>query len=221
VDLEQIARQKDAVGRAAAELVEPDMLVGLGSGSTSARFVFHLAARRIPITAVPASPSIERLARDLGITVEPYAALPTLGHLDIAVDGADQVAPDGWIVKGGGGAHRRERVVASAADRFIVIVDSTKPVERIGPPIPLELAADRLASVRRSLEPEGLVTVRPDWRPSPDGGVIADFLGPVDDPAALAETLAATPGVLAHGLFPPSLIDSILIGRDEGVDRLH
>jgi ribose 5-phosphate isomerase A len=216
VDLERIARQKDAAGLAAARLVEDGMLVGLGSGSTSARFIIHLAERRLDIRGVPTSPAVEDLARSLGIAVEPYDTLPRLGALDMAVDGADQVAPDGWIVKGGGGAHRRERVVAEAARRFIVIVDSTKVVDAIGPPIPLELDAGAVESVMDALAALGAATIREGWPPSPDGGVIADYTGPVEDPASIAQQLESIPGVLAHGLFGPRPGREVIVGRDDG-----
>ena len=117
----------------------------------------------------------------------------------MAIDGADQIAPDGWLVKGGGAAHTREKIVAAAADRFVVIADSSKPVAHLHPPIPLELLAFGLAATLRHL---GAASLR-DVPPSPDGGVIADFTGEVGDPAELAARLSATPGVVAHGLFPP------------------
>jgi ribose 5-phosphate isomerase A len=221
VDLERISREKDAVGRAAADLVGDGMLVGLGSGSTAARFVLHLARRRLRIRCIAPSPAAEDLATSLGLTVEPYDALSSLGRLDLAVDGADQAAPDGWVVKGGGGAHRRERMVAAAADRFVVIVDSTKVVDRIHPPIPLELDPGRLGEVQAALEAMGGGGVRDGWPPSPDGGLIADYRGPVDDPAGLADTLAAIAGVLDHGLFPPWLVSSILVARNGRIEAFR
>jgi ribose 5-phosphate isomerase A len=142
----------------------------------------------------------------LGIRVE---ALARIDHLDIAIDGADQIAPDGWLVKGGGGAHTREKLVAATAERFVVIADSTKPVERLHSPIPLELLSFGLTSTLRRLTSTTLRAVPA----SPDGGVIADFQGEVGDPAALAARFAATPGVVEHGLFPRGMVQSILIGR--------
>jgi ribose 5-phosphate isomerase A len=166
---------------------------------------------------VATSPSTEREARELGLAVEPFQGLE---RLDIAIDGADQVAPDRWLVKGGGGAHTREKIVAAAAERFIVIADSSKPVARIAPPIPLELAAFGLAStLRRLRESVGEVELRYEAPPTPDGGRIADYRGEVDDPESLAAALAATPGVVDHGLFPPEMVDEVLIGRDDRVDR--
>ena len=167
-----------------------------------------LAARGLAIRCVATSPATERAARELGLQVEPF---DRLDRLDIAIDGADQVTPDGWLVKGGGGAHFREKIVAAAAERFVVIVDSGKPVEELSPPVPLELSSFGLRATLRAL---GEAELR-DAPPSPDGGVLADYLGPVGDPAALAARLAATPGVVDHGLFGPELVSDVLVGRGE------
>jgi ribose 5-phosphate isomerase A len=155
----------------------------------------------------------EHAAERLRIPVEPF---DTLDRLDLAIDGVDQISPDGWLVKGRGGAHAREKIVAAAADRFVVIASSDKPVDRLGPPVPLELASFGLQATLRAL---GRVTLRVAPR-SPDGGVIADYVGPVADPQALAISLDTTPGVLAHGLFPPALVYEILVGRGDNVQRL-
>jgi ribose 5-phosphate isomerase A len=189
------------------------MTVGLGTGSTVAYLLPALAERKLDLRCVATSPRTEAAARDLGIPVE---AFERLERLDIAIDGADRVAPDGWLVKGGGGAHTREKIVAAAAERFVVIADSSKPVEAIAAPIPLELHPFGL---RATLHELGDVRLR-DWPPSPDLGVIADYEGAVGDPAALAERFAATPGVVEHGLFPPALVSEVLVGRGGEVERL-
>lgn len=201
--------QKLAVALAAAALVDDGMVVGLGTGSTIELLLPALAERGLSIRCVATSPRTEEAARALGIEIEPFEHVE---RLDIAIDGADQVAPDGWVVKGGGAAHTREKLIGSAADRFVVIVDGSKLVEAIGPPIPLELMAFGLASVLRALGPSA---VR-DVPRSPDGGVIADYLGPVRDPAALAARFDSTPGVVEHGLFPPQMVSEVLIGRADG-----
>jgi ribose 5-phosphate isomerase A len=144
--------------------------------------------------------------------VEPFDRLE---RLDIVIDGADQIAPDGWLVKGGGAAHTREKLIAAASDRFVVIADSTKPVPALHGPVPLELLAFGLRATLRRLEP---TTLR-DVPPSPDRGVIADYQGRFDDPAALAARLDATPGLVAHGLFPPSLVAEAFIARGESVEH--
>ena len=208
-----VEREKRLAAEAAAELVVDGMTVGLGTGSTVVELLGALSRRRSSIRCVATSPGTEAAAGALGIAVEPFDAV---GRLDIAIDGADQIAPDGWLVKGGGAAHTREKIVASAADRFVVIADSRKAVEALGPPVPLELLEYGLQATLLALRPTELRNVPC----SPDGGVIADYLGPVDDPAELAARLSATPGVVEHGLFPPALVTEILIGRGESVERI-
>jgi len=112
-------------------------------------------------------------------------------------------------VKGGGAAHTREKAVAAAADRFVVIVSSNKLVERLTPPVPLELLEYGLAGTLRRL---GTVALR-DAPRSPDGGVIADYTGEFDDPEELAARLSATAGVVEHGLFPPALVSDVIVGN--------
>ncbi len=204
--------EKRRAAEAAADLVEPGMVVGLGTGSTVAHFLPALAARQLAIRCVATSVETERSAGELGLPLEPFDQLESL---DIAVDGADQVAPDGWLVKGGGAALTREKIVAAAADRFVVIVSSDKLVDRLRPPVPLELAAFGMRATLRGL---GSTTLR-NGVASPDGGLIADYSGAIGDPAALAARLDAVPGVVSHGLFPPSLVSLVLVGRGEGVER--
>jgi ribose 5-phosphate isomerase A len=208
----QTEREKRAAARAAATLVEDGMAVGLGTGSTVAHFLPSLAARGLDLVCVATSAATEDAARALGLRVERFEALT---RLDLAVDGADQIAPSGWLVKGGGGAHTREKIVAAAADRFVVIASSDKLVDALAPPVPLELLA---FGVRATLAALGPARLR-DGPPSPDGGLIADYVGPVDDPAALADRLAGIPGLVEHGLFPPVLVDELLVGRCDEVER--
>src|SRR3954453_7794549 len=129
--------EKKLAAEAAAELVEDGMAVGLGTGSTVAHLLPAIPAPGVSdIRCVATSVATEEQARELGIPVEPFDSLE---RLDIAIDGADQVAPDHWLVKGGGGAHTREKIVAASAERFVVIGDPSKEVDRIAAPIPLEL----------------------------------------------------------------------------------
>lgn len=207
-----VENEKKLAAEAAAELVEQGMTVGLGTGSTVAYLLPALARRKLGLRCVATSPHTEETARSLGILVETFARID---HLDIAIDGADQIAPDGWLVKGGGGAHTREKLVAVTAERFVVIADSTKPVEAIHAPIPLELLFFGLTSTLARVKPAKLR----DAPASPDGGVIADYAGDVGDPSVLAAWLDATPGVVDHGLFPPALVSSVLIGRGAQVEE--
>jgi ribose 5-phosphate isomerase A len=205
---------KRAAAEAAAEEVRDGMRVGLGTGSTVAHLLPALAARGLRgLRCVATSVATARTAAALGLPVEDFDALD---RLDIAIDGADQVAPDGWVVKGGGGAHVREKVVAAAAERFVVIADATKVVDAITAPIPVELLAFGLPATLAALAP---CAVRPGMPPSPDGNVIADYTGPVDDPAATAAWLSSMPGVVDHGLFPPALTAEIVVAGAEGVRR--
>jgi ribose 5-phosphate isomerase A len=189
------------------------MLVGLGTGSTVAHLLPALAARDLEIRCVATSDATEQHGRELGLAVEPFEGIE---RLDIAIDGADQIAPDGWLVKGGGGAHTREKIVAAAAERFVVIGDSSKPVDALAAPIPLELHRFGLAATLREL---GEVRIREGAPPSPDDGVIADYMGEVGDPILLAARLAATPGVVDHGLFPPGLVAEVIVARGDEVER--
>lgn len=206
--------EKRLAAEAAARLVEDGMLVGLGTGSTVGYLLPALAARELDLRCVATSPGTEQAARELGMKVESFAGAAALPRLDIAIDGADQVEPSGWLVKGGGAAHTREKAVAAAADRFVVIVSSDKLVERVSPPVPLELLEYGLASTLRRL---GDVKLR-DVPRSPDGGVIADYKGDCDDPAELAARLSATVGVVEHGLFPASIVSDVVIARGEQIE---
>lgn len=209
-----VERERQVAAKAAAELVEDGMLVGLGTGSTVGFLLPALAARGLDLRCVATSPQTQRSALALGLKVESFAGPDALPRLDIAIDGADQVLPDGWLVKGGGAAHTREKAVAAAADRFVVVVSSDKLVERLSPPVPLELLEYGLAATLRRL---GTVELR-DAPRSPDGGVIADYTGDFDDPAELADRLSATVGVVEHGLFPAAMVSDVVIGRGEQVE---
>ncbi len=205
--------EKRAAAEAAAELVADGMRVGLGTGSTVAYLLPALAARGLSLRCVATSPATETRARELGISVEPFEALDAL---DIAIDGADQVAPSGTVIKGGGGAHTREKVVAAASARFVVIASSDKVVDALTPPVPLELLSYGLSATLRAL---GEARVRASTPLSPDGGVIADWLGAFDDPDALAAWLVAVPGVVEHGIFPAAMVSDVLIARGADVEH--
>jgi ribose 5-phosphate isomerase A len=208
-----IEQEKQIAAEAAADLVENGMTVGLGTGSTVAFLLPALAHRALDIRCAATSPHTEQAARELGLKVK---TLDDIEHFDISIDGADQIAPDGWLVKGGGAAHTREKIVAAAADRFIVIADSSKPVDALHGPVPVELLEFGLHTTLRRIAP---VSLR-DVPLSPDGGVIADYQGPVTDPAALAAWLASAPGVVEHGLFPPEMVTTVLVGGGESVNRI-
>lgn len=222
---------KRAAGEAAAALVERGMRLGLGTGSTTAFFIEALGRRvqeeGLEVIGTPTSFAAERLARQYRI---PLATLNDLECLDLAFDGADEVDPNLNLIKGRGGAHTREKIVAALADQFIVLADPSKLVERLGTkmPVPVEVLPMAEAPVRRSLERMG---TRAELRmaKSKDGPCVTDqgfwildvhFDG-IDDPAAAAAMIRAIPGVLDHGLFL-GMAAYVLIGEDGGgVRELH
>jgi ribose 5-phosphate isomerase A len=208
-----IENEKRLAAEAAAQLVASGARVGLGTGSTVAYLLTALAARGLRLRCAATSPTTEEAARAVGLDVEP---LDALGPLDIAIDGADQIAPDGWLVKGGGAAHTREKIVAASAARFVVIASSDKLVDRLHAPVPLELLEFGAVSTLARLAPAELRAVPP----SPDGNLIADYLGELGDPEPASAWFSSMPGVVEHGLFPPSLVDDIVVARGYDVHWL-
>jgi len=202
-----IELEKLAAAREAALLVEPGMVVGLGSGSTVNRLIDVLGEAPPDAVFVAASPASERAAHVNGLHM---VSLDTVRRLDLVIDGADQIDPNAWLIKGGGAAQTREKILAAAAQRFVVIASSDKPVEWLRPPVPLELVP---FAVETTLATLGDAQLRAHTPRSPDGGMIADFLGPVDDPRELAQRFDRQPGVVEHGLFPPELVDFVIVAR--------
>lgn len=212
-DALQVEAHKRAAARAAAELVRDGERVGLGTGSTVAHLLPALADRALTgVRYAATSPATEGAARALGMSV---ATLDELGELDIAIDGADQIDPAGWLIKGGGAAHTREKIVAAAARRFVVIASAEKAVSALSAPVPVEILRFGSHATLSAIAPAQLR----DVPPSPDGNLIADYLGPIDDPRRLAASLSATPGIVEHGLFAPELVSDILIAGTGGVER--
>jgi ribose 5-phosphate isomerase A len=208
-----VVRRQRAAASVAAEMVKDGMRVGLGTGSTVSQLLEALSRRELEgVICAATSPATERAARSIGMTVHD---LDQVGELDLAIDGADQIDPSGWLVKGGGGAHTREKIVAAAARCFVVIASSEKAVAQLAPPVPLEVLR---FGAEATLHELAQATLR-DAAESPDGGLIADYFGPIGDPRALSARLSATPGVVEHGLFAPEMVDLILIGQENGVQR--
>jgi ribose 5-phosphate isomerase A len=205
-----IEQEKRIAADRAAQLIEPGMRVGLGSGTTVAYLLEAIARQGVVAHYVATSRLTETSARSLGMTIDTFDEFDAL---DLAIDGADQITPDGWLVKGRGGAHLREKIVAASSRRFVVIADSSKCVTSLHPPVPLELHQFGLHATLREL---GSVTLR-DVELSPDGGVLADFHGDFDQPGALAQRLSSMPGVSAHGLFAPSLVSDIIVATGKTV----
>jgi ribose 5-phosphate isomerase A len=223
---------KQIVGRAAAEFVEGGMRLGLGTGSTTAYALealgLRIAEEGLQVVGVPTSFAAERLARQYGI---PLATLDDVDGLDLALDGADEVATDAdgaiHLVKGRGAALTREKVVAAAADRFVVLVDPSKEVDRLGAtmPVPVEVLPFALAPVERALralggEPELRMGQRKDGPVVTDQGfwILDTAFAPIADPASLGAAIHAIPGVLDHGLFVAMATD-VLVGEPGGEVR--
>ena len=228
---------KRAAGLAAAALVEDGMRLGLGTGSTTAYAIEALGRRvrdeGLRVAGVPTSYAAEQLARAHGVPVLALAdlgldALPTAqAGLDLAFDGADEVDPQGRLIKGRGGAHVREKVVAALAARFAVLVDASKEVERLGTtaPVPVEVLPFAEPAVARALrglgaEPALRMGQRKDGPVVTDQGLWildARFDG-VDDAGALGAAIDGVPGVLGHGLFV-DLATDVLVGAAGGEVR--
>jgi ribose 5-phosphate isomerase A len=219
--------QKRISGEAAAELVEAGMVVGLGTGSTAAWFVKALAARKLDIRGVPTSEATANLARELGI---PLAALDDVKSIDLTVDGADEVGPGLSLIKGGGAALLREKLVWEASKRCVVIADAAKKVDHLGKfPLPIEVVrfghvhtGHRLADIAAEFEllPPRLRMADRGIVVTDGGNVIYDLpSGVIAEPAALAAALKTVTGVVDHGLFL-DLADEALIGTDQGVVKL-
>jgi ribose 5-phosphate isomerase A len=220
-DLE--AQKKNAAIHAVAE-VRDGMIVGLGTGSTSTYAVREIGRRMVEenlkITATASSTATGTLAVALGIPLRPMGELP---ELDLVIDGADEIDPLFRAIKGGGGAHFREKIVATASRRTIIIVDSNKPVETLGKfALPIEVHPFALALVQHKLQRFGVpVTLRLKADGSPfltdqQAYVLDAKFGAITDPEGLAIQLQAIPGILAHGLFI-DLIHELVIGLDDGV----
>jgi ribose 5-phosphate isomerase A len=209
-----IESQKRAAAARALEFVEPGMRLGLGTGSTARHFVELLAERvrgGLRIVAVPTSESTRQDAERLGV---PLTSLEETPALDLTVDGADEIAPDLSLIKGGGGALLREKIVASASARMVVIADESKWVAMLGRfPLPIEVVPFGLAAIRAAVEAAAAAARCPgpallrqgkDGRPfvTDCGHWILDAaLGRIADPGALADRLARIAGVVEHGLF--------------------
>ncbi len=221
--LDPVKLMKQEVGRAAANRVQSGSIVGLGTGSTTA-FAIQFLGERLQsgelkdIKGIPTSFQASVLAKQYGI---PLTTLDEIDKIDIAIDGADEVDPNKNLIKGGGAAHTREKIVDSLADLFIVVVDSSKLVERLGStfPLPLEVLPVAISPVTKAVEklggtPELRMAVKKDGPVITDqGNMIIDVkFDAIDNPAEMEKTLNNIPGVLDNGLFV-NVADIILVGE--------
>jgi ribose 5-phosphate isomerase A len=219
--------QKRAAAARAVEFVRSGMRLGLGTGSTAKHFVELLGERvrgGLDVVGVPTSETTRADAERCGIRLTTLDDAP---ELDLTVDGADEIAPDLNLIKGGGGALLREKIVAAASARMIVIADQSKWVPVLGTfPLPIEVAPFGFAATKRAIEAAiaSVQTVGPLVLRQGKGGlafvtdgghwIIDAALGRIADPAALAQKLATVPGVMEHGLFIGLARMGIIAGPD-------
>ena len=227
-DAMTVSRQKQQAAEHAVSFVESGMVVGLGTGSTAVYAVRRIASllesgRLRSVVGVATSLRTEAEARRLGIPITDLEAHPSV---DLTIDGADEVDPSLNLIKGAGGALLREKIVAQASRRELIVVDATKPSPRLGTrqPLPVEVVPFGLGSVRHFLEGLGArVTLREASPGQPfltdQGNLILDCaFGPIADPNALARELDARAGVVGHGLFL-GLATDLLVAGEHGVEH--
>ncbi|AFZ33143.1 ribose-5-phosphate isomerase [Gloeocapsa sp. PCC 7428] len=221
--VDPVKLMKQEVGKAAADRVQSGTIVGLGTGSTTAYTIQFLGDRLKSgelkdIVGIPTSFQAEVLAKQYGI---PLTTLDAVDHIDIAIDGADEVDPQKNLIKGGGAAHTREKIVDYLADQFIVVVDSSKIVDRLGSSfaVPVEVIPMAISPVMRAIEklggkPELRMGVKKAGPVITDqGNMVVDVkFDRIDDPANLEKTLNNIPGVLENGIFV-GVTDLVLIGE--------
>lgn len=218
------ADPKEASGRRAAEFVEDGMTLGLGTGSTVHFTLVRLAERireqGLRVRGVPTSLDTERKAREWGI---PLVELSAVASLDLAIDGADEIDPQFRMIKGGGGALLREKVVASLARRVVIVVGENKVVPRLGTTfaLPVEVVPFALPSVARAIARLGCTPKEREregraYR-TDNGNAILDcsFAKGIDDPAALERSLRTIPGIVESGLFI-GLAHALVVGKNDG-----
>ena len=225
----EVDRMKAAAAQAAAAVVEDGQIVGLGSGSTALRALSVLGQRvsdGLRILGIPTSERTEREARRLGI---PLSTLADQDHIDVTIDGADEVAVGSLdLLKGRGGALLREKIVASITEQLIVVVDETKLVDRLGSHGPLavevvpfawQAAARKLQRLSAGLARRTTLEGRPFLT---DGGhfILDCAFGAIDDPERLQRELDRTVGVVEHGLFL-GMAPRVMVGAARGVHVLH
>jgi ribose 5-phosphate isomerase A len=224
--------EKEAAARAALVEVKDGMRLGLGTGSTIAAFLPLLAERvrgGLEIQAVPTSNATQRLATSLGLRL---TSLDEVAALDLAIDGADEIDPNLDLIKGGGGALVREKIVAASSRRLVIVADRSKQVATLGAfPLAVEIVPfgagatlRKLAKLVSQMGRDGRVTLRRrdgEAVVSDNGNLLADCsFGTIRDPLAVARALADLPGVIDHGLFL-GMADCAYLGTPQGVVTLH
>ena len=207
---------KQEAGRRAATYVKGGMRVGLGTGTTVTHTIIALGEQAPDVVCTATSAASHDLATRVGLKV---VSPDEVSHVDVTIDGADEVSADFWLTKGGGGAHTREKIVATMSERLVVVVDETKLVDKLGAfGTPLEIlpfAPQVTAAWVRDLGASD-VTFREER--SDSGNLLADArFGLIEDPAALAAALSAVPGVVEHGIFSNTLVSEVMGAGSDGV----
>jgi len=224
--MQNVDEAKELAAQKSLEFVEDGMVVGLGSGTTATHFIKLLGERvkqGLKVRGIASSKASEDLALSLSIPVTNFQECPVI---DVAIDGADEVTHQLQLIKGGGGALLREKIVASASKRFIIVADSSKLVDRLGKfPLPVEVIRMASPLVARRLEQLGMSpTVRKTATGADyitdEGNLILDCAcGEIDDPHRVAASITEIIGVVEHGLFL-DMAERALIAGDSGVTEL-
>jgi ribose 5-phosphate isomerase A len=214
---------KKAAGEKAVDYVRDGMILGLGTGSTVRYFIERLAARikeeRLEITAIPTSVASEKLANSLGIKLSTVNEHP---KIDLDVDGADEVDPGFNLIKGGGGAHTREKIIASASKKFIVIVDRSKMVSRLGNfPVPLEVLPFSEKYVWEEIVAMGGLPHRRAGIVTDSGNLILDARFNIIDPEKLETDLKCIPGVVEDGIFAKRRPEKVIVADGKNIKILE
>jgi len=218
-----MSEAKRAAGYRAADMIENSMTIGIGTGSTVYYMMERLAQRiseGLTIRGIPTSLQTEIRAREFGIPLCSLADVSGVSGIDIAIDGADQVDPNKWLIKGRGAAHVRERVIAAVAKTFIVVIDQSKLVSVLDGPIPLEVTPFAVSYVMAELSKQGDITIREGVKKdgpviSDNGNIILDYsVGVISDPKAFQQYLNNMAGVVGCGLMTEFSDKIVVIGGE-------
>lgn len=219
---------KQDVGKQASQLIEDGQVVGLGTGSTTVHFIKFLAQRvqdeQLDILGIPTSFQSLILARDLGIEVTSIDE----HDIDIAVDGADEVSSTLDLIKGGGAAHTKEKIIDTSADKFVVIVDESKMVEKLGAfPLPIEIIPESLRLVKNALldmnvDSQLRMGIKKDGPVITDNGnfILDANFNVIENPSQLEVDLNSIPGVVENGIFS-NVVDKVIVGKESGIEVIN
>ena len=213
-----MSEAKKIAGYHAADMIQDSMIIGIGTGSTVYYMMERIAQRiseGLVVHGIPTSFQTEMRARELHI---PLCSLADVAEIDIVVDGADQVDPHKWLIKGRGAAHVRERVIAACAKQFLVVIDPSKLVEKLDGQIPIEVTPFAVPYVMRELAKQGTITVREGVKKdgpviSDNGNIILDYsVGIISDPKALQQYINNMAGVIGCGLMTEFSEKIVVVG---------